>query len=87
VLVPAQTDITGLERYDFGHLNQIIRRLCAPDGCPWDRVQTHESLRTCLLEEAYEVIDAIDEDDPDHLYDELGDLLMQVESICWSIDF
>lgn len=78
VLVPAQTDITGLERYDFGHLNQIIRRLCAPDGCPWDRVQTHESLRTCLLEEAYEVIDAIDEDDPDHLYDELGDLLMLV---------
>ena len=78
VLVPAQTSITELERYDFRHLNEIVRRLCAPDGCPWDRVQTHASLRTCLLEEAYEVIDAIDEGDSDHLYDELGDLLMQV---------
>ena len=78
VLVPAQRDITKLERYDFGHLNEIIRRLCAPDGCPWDRVQTHASLRACLLEESYEVIDAIDEGDTDHLYDELGDLLMQV---------
>ena len=78
VLVPAQREITGLERYDFGHLNEIVRRLCAPDGCPWDRVQTHASLRTCLLEECYEVIDAIDEGDTDHLYDELGDLLMVV---------
>ena len=78
LLVPAQNTITELERYDFEHLNEIMRRLCAPDGCPWDRVQTHASLRTCLLEEAYEVIDAIDEGDVDHLYDELGDLLMLV---------
>ncbi len=78
VLIPAQRDITALERYDFEHLNEIIRRLCAPDGCPWDRVQTHESLRTCLLEETYEAIDAIDAGDTDHLYDELGDLLMHV---------
>lgn len=78
LLVPAQPSITELERYDFGHLNEIMRRLCAPDGCPWDRIQTHESLRTCLLEETYEVIDAIDEGDMDHLYDELGDLLMLV---------
>ena len=77
-LIPAQPSITALERYDFEHLNEIMRRLCAPDGCPWDRAQTHASLRTCLLEEAYEVIDAIDEGDTDHLYDELGDLLMQV---------
>lgn len=77
-LIPAQPSITALERYDFEHLNEIMRRLCAPDGCPWDRVQTHKSLRTGLLEEAYEVIDAIDEGDTDHLYDELGDLLMQV---------
>jgi tetrapyrrole methylase family protein/MazG family protein len=76
--VPAQRDITQLERYDFGHVNEIIHRLCAPDGCPWDRAQTHASLRTGLLEESYEVIDAIDEGDTDHLYDELGDLLMQV---------
>ena len=78
LLVPAQLSITALERYDFGHLNEIMRRLCALDGCPWDRVQTHASLRACLLEETYEVIDAIDEGDVDHLYDELGDLLMQV---------
>ena len=78
LLVPSQPSITELERYDFGHLNEIMRRLCAPDGCPWDRVQTHASLRTSLLEETYEVIDAIDDGDVDHLYDELGDLLMQV---------
>lgn len=77
-LIPAFTSITELERYDFEHLNAIIRRLCAPNGCPWDRVQTHTSLRTCLLEETYEVIDAIDEGDTDHLYDELGDLMMLV---------
>lgn len=78
LLVPAQLSITALERYDFGHLNEIMRRLCAPDGCPWDRVQTHASLRASLLEETYEVIDAIDEGDVDHICAELGDLLMLV---------
>lgn len=48
------------------------------DGCPWDRVQTHESIRQNCLEEAYEVCEAIDEKDPDHLREELGDLLMQI---------
>ena len=77
-LVPAQRNFLALERYDAEHLNEIMRRLCAPDGCPWDRVQTHETLRPCILEEAYEVIDAIDEGSPEHLYDELGDMLLQV---------
>lgn len=77
-LVPAVREITALDRYDFEHLNEIMRILCAPDGCPWDRVQTHETLRTCILEEAYEVMDAIDAGDTDHLYDELGDMLLQV---------
>lgn len=77
-LIPAQREITALERYDFEHLNEIMRRLCGPGGCPWDRAQTHQSLRTCMLEEAYEVIDTIDEGDMDHLYDELGDVLLQV---------
>ncbi len=77
-LIPAERSVTALERYDFEHLNEIMRRLCGPGGCPWDRAQTHESLRTCMLEEAYEVIDAIDEGDTDHLYDELGDVLLQV---------
>lgn len=78
VLVPAQKDFMQLERYDFEHLNEIIRMLCAPGGCPWDRAQTHETLRTCMLEEAYEVMDAIDEESPEHLYDELGDMLLQI---------
>ena len=78
VLVPAQRNIMKLERYDYEHLVEIIRFLCSPQGCPWDRVQTHETLRPCILEEAYEVIDAIDAGDPDHLYDELGDMLLQI---------
>lgn len=77
-LIPAQRDILALERWDFEHLGEIMRILCGPDGCPWDRAQTHRSLRTCMLEEAYEVIDAIDDDDMDHLCEELGDVLLQV---------
>lgn len=77
-LIPAQRDLMALERYDFEHLNEIIQFLCAPGGCPWDRAQTHETLRTCMLEEAYEVIDAIDEGSPEHLYEELGDMLLQI---------
>ncbi|MBI2955878.1 MAG: nucleoside triphosphate pyrophosphohydrolase [Acidobacteria bacterium] len=55
-----------------------MARLRAPDGCPWDREQTPRSLRTYLLEETYEVLDAIERDDPQALKDELGDLLLQV---------
>ena len=77
-LLPAQRDITRLERYSFDELVQIMHMLQSPGGCPWDQAQTHESLCPCMLEETYECIDAIRENDPDHLYDELGDLLMQV---------
>ncbi|MGN0031454.1 MAG: nucleoside triphosphate pyrophosphohydrolase [Candidatus Gastranaerophilaceae bacterium] len=59
-------------------LIEVIRRLRAPDGCPWDRVQTHESLRPNMLEEAYEAVDAIDDNDMQHLREELGDVLLQV---------
>ncbi len=62
----------------FATLVDIIARLRAPDGCPWDRKQTHLSLRENLLEECYEVLQALDAGDPERLYDELGDLLMQV---------
>ncbi len=62
----------------FSTLVDIIARLRAPDGCPWDRQQTHASLRGCLLEECYEVLEALDEADSDRLLGELGDLLMQV---------
>ncbi|HEY0072934.1 MAG TPA: nucleoside triphosphate pyrophosphohydrolase [Abditibacteriaceae bacterium] len=61
----------------FERLAQIIARLRAPDGCPWDREQTHITLRTHLLEEACETMDAIDGGDDAHLCEELGDLLMQ----------
>ena len=62
----------------FTTLVDIIARLRAPDGCPWDRKQTHASLRENLLEECYEVLGALDEGDSDELCEELGDLLMQV---------
>lgn len=55
----------------------LVDRLLAPGGCPWDQAQTHESLKQHLLEEAYEVLDAIDSGDPDKLIEELGDLLLQ----------
>jgi tetrapyrrole methylase family protein / MazG family protein len=59
-------------------LHHIAARLRAPNGCPWDREQTYESLRRTVIEEAYEVASAIDEGDPQHLADELGDLLLHV---------
>jgi tetrapyrrole methylase family protein/MazG family protein len=57
---------------------ELITHLRAPDGCPWDRKQTHRTLRTNLLEETYEVLDAIDQNDSEHLREELGDLLLQI---------
>jgi tetrapyrrole methylase family protein/MazG family protein len=63
--------------YTFEQLVAIMRTLRAPGGCPWDAEQTHESLTRYLLEETYEVIEAIDEKSPQHLREELGDLLLQ----------
>jgi tetrapyrrole methylase family protein/MazG family protein len=63
--------------YTFEQLITIMRKLRAPGGCPWDAEQTHESLTRYLLEETYEVIEAIDEKSPQHLKEELGDLLLQ----------
>ena len=62
----------------LGRLIDIMARLRAPGGCPWDREQTHATLRPYLVEEAYEVLDAIDRDDTPALRDELGDVLLQV---------
>ena len=59
-------------------LRNIMRRLLAPDGCPWDRAQTHETIRKNLIEEAYETVDAIDSGKPERIMDELGDILLQV---------
>ena len=62
----------------FRGLVEIIAKLRSEDGCPWDRQQTHDSLKSGLIEEAYEVVDAIDEKKDEKLEEELGDLLMQV---------
>src|SRR3982751_4525337 len=62
----------------YPRLVAIMQRLLAPDGCPWDREQSFASLRRYVLEEACEVIDAIDGGDRKHLEEELGDLLLQV---------
>src|SRR6478736_4435783 len=59
-------------------LREIVARLRAPDGCPWDREQTHASLRGALLEETYELVDAIDHADDKNLREELGDLLLHI---------
>jgi tetrapyrrole methylase family protein/MazG family protein len=63
---------------EFTTLLDIIARLRAPDGCPWDREQTHVSLKPNLLEECYEALEAIDEADDRKLCEELGDILMQI---------
>lgn len=62
----------------FARLVAIMARLRAPGGCPWDREQTHQSLREYLLEEAFETIEALDEEDSRKLCEELGDLLLQI---------
>lgn len=63
---------------EFSQLKKIIAQLRGPEGCPWDREQTHASLKKYLIEESYELLAAIDEDDIDHLIEELGDVLLQV---------
>jgi len=65
------------KRFNLEDFYEILRRLRAPDGCPWDRVQTHESIRINLIEEAYELVDAIDLQDSEKMCEEAGDVLMQ----------
>jgi len=66
------------KKYTFDDFKAIIARLRAKDGCPWDREQTHETLRQCMLEEAYEAVDAIDQGNMENLKEELGDVLLQI---------
>jgi len=65
-------------KYNAYDLVDLIAYLRSPNGCPWDREQTHESIRRNLLEEAYEAAEAIDRNDTPHLLEELGDVLLQV---------
>ncbi|MGE5572307.1 MAG: nucleoside triphosphate pyrophosphohydrolase [Bacteroidota bacterium] len=69
---------TAIDRYSLAPLVEIMRKLRGEGGCPWDRKQTHESLRTYVVEEAYEVVQAVDDRDDAELREELGDLLLQV---------
>ncbi|MBM6926796.1 nucleoside triphosphate pyrophosphohydrolase [Pseudoflavonifractor phocaeensis] len=71
-------DFQYKDSYDVRDLEEIVRILRAPGGCPWDAEQTHQSIRRNFLEEAYEAVEAIDEGSPDHLKEELGDVLLQV---------
>lgn len=71
-----------LLNHTFSRFREVIRILRGPNGCPWDQEQTHESLRRYLIEEVYEVIDAIDEEDDEGIVEELGDVLLQVMMHC-----
>lgn len=71
-------DFEFKEKYDFDDLVEVVRCLRLPDGCPWDREQTHKSIRQDFIEETYEVIEAIDNGDAELLREELGDVLLQV---------
>ncbi len=71
-------DFKRMDSYGMKDLVQIVALLRAPGGCPWDREQTHQSIRRNMLEEAYETVEAIDEGSPAHLQEELGDVLLQV---------
>lgn len=76
IIAPA-VSLVECKRFDFSDLEQIMHRLRADDGCEWDRAQTHESIRINLIEEAYELVDAIDQKDVAAMKEECGDVLMQ----------
>ncbi|MBR6407914.1 MAG: nucleoside triphosphate pyrophosphohydrolase [Clostridia bacterium] len=71
-------DFTFKDRYDINDLLEIMTALRSPGGCPWDAEQDHKSIRKDFIEETYEAIEAIDNDDPVLLQEELGDVLLQV---------
>lgn len=77
IYIPAENNYCKrIESFDY--LLDIMQKLRSPDGCPWDREQTHESLKSYLLEETYEVIDALDRGDLENFIEELGDILLQI---------
>jgi len=72
-----EVPLTARARFDMVDLHDIIVRLRRPDGCPWDKVQTHESIRINLIEEAYELVDAINKEDDEKIREECGDVILQ----------
>jgi len=77
VYVPRSTD-DRLRNRTFERLHEIVGILRSPEGCPWDREQTHASIRKNFIEETYEALEALDEDDPDGMREEFGDVILQV---------
>ncbi|EXX85039.1 hypothetical protein BG53_03925 [Paenibacillus darwinianus] len=77
VWVPRSTD-AALQNRSFDRLHEIVGILRSPEGCPWDREQTHQSIRKNFIEETYEAIEAIDNDDPTGMQEEFGDVILQV---------
>ncbi|MBB6733372.1 nucleoside triphosphate pyrophosphohydrolase [Cohnella zeiphila] len=77
VYIPASDD-SRLQRHSFERLHEIVSILRSPEGCPWDREQTHASIRKNFIEETYEAIEALDHDDPDGMKEEFGDVILQV---------
>lgn len=71
-------DFQYKDKYDMNDMLNIVALLRSPDGCPWDKEQTHKSIRSCFIEETYEVVEAIDNDNSVLLQEELGDVLFQV---------
>lgn len=78
VLLVPPAELLSLSRFGFHELTTVMHKLRAPGGCPWDREQTHESLKRTMIEECYEVLDAIDQKDDAALCEELGDVLLQI---------
>lgn len=76
-LVIGEIPLLQRTRFDYDDLVEVLRRLRAPDGCPWDRVQTHESICKNMIEEAYELVDAVQSGDDSKILEETGDVLMQ----------
>lgn len=72
-----EADFLHRDRYDFADLEQMVRILRAPGGCPWDRAQTSKSIKMNMIEEAYELVDAIEREDIDGMEEECGDVLLQ----------
>ncbi len=72
-----EVELLQKQRFTLEDLLEIVRRLRAPDGCPWDKVQTNDSIKMSAVEEAYELVDAVDQEDDEKILEETGDVLLQ----------
>ena len=77
IYLEKEVDLKDRKRFDLGDLEEIMKRLRADDGCEWDKIQTHNSIRINLIEEAYELLEGLDNNDRDIMLEECGDVLLQ----------